>query len=246
MRVVARAVRIHLPLWGAVLVLLAGLLSAPSAEAATPPYVRIGTSVQGRGIYAYRLGPATATRTMVVIGQMHGNERVGVAVAWTLMSRPVPPGVQIWVITTMNPDGYAANRRTNAHGVDLNRNFPSTDWLRRGAGTSTYSGPAASSEPETKAVVAFLASLRPRTTVILHQPFGLVDCSGGDRSVAALLSRQTGLPLRSLGASGGNLTTWHRQRITGSTAVTLELPATVSSTLTLRTVAALDALAAAR
>ena len=94
--------------------------------------------------------------------------------------------------------------------------------------------------------MAFLARVKPRTTVILHQPFGLVDYSGGDRSVAALLARQTGLPLRSLRASGGNLTTWHRQRIGGSTAVTLELPAIVRSTLTLRTVAALDALAAAR
>jgi protein MpaA len=243
-----RALQTHLPLWGALVALVLGLLSLPAgrAQAATPPYERIGTSAQGRGIYAYRLGPATATRKMVVIGQMHGNERVGVAVAWTLMSRPVPPGVQLWVISTMNPDGYAANRRTNAHGVDLNRNFPSTDWRRRGAGTTTYSGPAAASEPETKAVVAFLARIKPRTTVILHQPFGLVDYSGGDRSVAALLARQTGLPLRSLGASGGNLTTWHMQRIGGSTAVTLELPATVRSTLTLRTVAALDALAAAR
>ncbi|HEY5183629.1 MAG TPA: DUF2817 domain-containing protein [Actinomycetes bacterium] len=243
-----RARRIQLPLWGALLMLVVGLLGIPAgpARAATPPYERIGTSAQGRGIYAYRLGPVTATRKMVVIGQMHGNERVGVAVAWTLMSRPVPPGVQLWVITTMNPDGYAANRRTNARGVDLNRNFPSTDWRRRGAGTTTYSGPTAGSEPETKALVAFLARIKPRTTVILHQPFGLVDYSGGDRSVAVLLGRQTGLTVRSLGASGGNLTTWHMQRLGGTTAVTLELPATVRSALTLRTVAALDALAAAR
>lgn len=29
----------------------------------------------------------------------------------------------MWTIRTLNPDGVAARRRGNAHGVDLNRNF---------------------------------------------------------------------------------------------------------------------------
>jgi hypothetical protein len=33
-------------------------------------------------------------------------------------------GTQLWVIPTVDPDGQRARTRKNAHGVDLNRNFP--------------------------------------------------------------------------------------------------------------------------
>lgn len=36
----------------------------------------------------------------------------------------VPRGIDLWVLDDLNPDGAAADTRQNAHGVDLNRNFP--------------------------------------------------------------------------------------------------------------------------
>ena len=33
-------------------------------------------------------------------------------------------GVDLWLVPVYNPDGLAAHNRRNAHGVDLNRNYP--------------------------------------------------------------------------------------------------------------------------
>ena len=84
----------------------------------------LGHSVDGRPIVAYELGDSSASRKVLVVGCVHGNEPGGVAIANRLVRLPPPPGVDLWVVPTFNPDGEAANTRGNAHRVDLNRNFP--------------------------------------------------------------------------------------------------------------------------
>ena len=59
-----------------------------------------------------------------MIGVIHGDEDAGSAILDDLRSEPVPDGVELWVVDSMNPDGQAAQVRQNANGVDLNRNFP--------------------------------------------------------------------------------------------------------------------------
>ncbi|MEZ5112611.1 MAG: M14 family zinc carboxypeptidase [Nocardioidaceae bacterium] len=50
---------------------------------------------------------------------------------------------------------------------NLNRNFP-TDWGRSYG--QTYSGPRPASEPETRALMAFLDEVNPQYLVSFHQP----------------------------------------------------------------------------
>ncbi|PHX60295.1 MAG: hypothetical protein CK552_06565, partial [Actinobacteria bacterium] len=99
----------------------------------------IGTSVQGRAITATRYGSKLATTRVVVVGQMHGNERAGRRVIYEIARRlgggnELPADSAIWLISSVNPDGAAANTRVTAAGVDLNRNFPK-DWLQQGLGS---------------------------------------------------------------------------------------------------------------
>ncbi len=216
----------------AVALLSTAALAAP-AEAAEvhEETVRIGTSVEGRPIVAVHRWTDGATSTAVVIGSMHGDERAGMRVVRRLRTAALPAGLDLWLLRTVNPDGTAADRRTNAHGVDLNRNFP-RHWQQADAGTNTWSGPAAASEPETRAVQAFLREVQPRTTLVLHQPlFGVDSYRAKSMTLVRRLSAATGLPIRYFGCSGGchgTLTDWHNARLHGR-AVTVEFGESASA-----------------
>jgi hypothetical protein len=190
----------------------------------------VGTSVGGRDIVAVHRWIDGATRTSLVIGSIHGDERAGTRVVRRLQSAPLPPGVDLWLVPTANPDGAAAGRRTNAHGVDLNRNFP-RHWVSAGAGTATWSGPAPASEPETQAVQSLLRRVQPRTVVVLHQPlFGVDSYDAKSMTLVRRLARELDLPVRSFDCGGrchGTLTDWHNARLPGR-AVTVELARTAS------------------
>jgi predicted deacylase len=167
---------------------------------------------------------------MLVIGSMHGDERAGMRVVRRLRAAVLPAGVDLWTIRTMNPDGTAADRRTNADGVDLNRNFPRY-WLRSGAGTTKWSGPRAASEPETRAMMRFLRRVHPRTVLSFHQPLHAVDSyRAKSMTLVRRLSRATGLPVRPLDCGDGchgTLTDWHNTTLPGR-AVTVELGTTAT------------------
>jgi murein peptide amidase A len=214
-------------------VLVLGVTSTAPAAAADvhESSVRIGTSVQGRAIVAVHRWADAATRTVLVVGSMHGDERAGMRVVRRLRTAALPAGVDLWLVRTMNPDGTAADRRTNADGVDLNRNFPRY-WRPAGAGTSTWSGPAAASEPETRALMTFLRTVNPRTTLVFHQPLDGVDSyRAKSMTLVRRLSRELDLPVRSFDCRGGchgTLTDWHNTHLAGR-AVTVELGPRVSS-----------------
>ena len=105
-----------------------------------------------------RVGPADAARKVLVVGSIHGNEGAGIAVTKALRKATPPAGVQLLLIDRANPDGSAAGTRSNARGVDLNRNFP---WRWRHLGGVYYSGPRPASEPETRALRQWLAEAFP-------------------------------------------------------------------------------------
>jgi murein peptide amidase A len=183
----------------------------------------LGHSVEGREIRATRVGAADAPVTVLVVGDVHGNEPAGEAIVRALRRERVD-GVQFWLIRTGNPDGRARDTRQNAHGVDLNRNFPYR-WAKGARGTY-YPGPRAGSEPETKALTRFIRRVRPQLGIYYHQHMGItVRARNADMKVQRDYARRTGLPLRSLPNYHGTAIGWQNNLVKGGTAFVVELKA---------------------
>uniref|UniRef100_A0A0B6YSD7 Peptidase M14 domain-containing protein n=1 Tax=Arion vulgaris TaxID=1028688 RepID=A0A0B6YSD7_9EUPU len=131
----------------------------------------IGTSVQGRKLLVIQISDKVNQREVgeprfKYIANMHGNEPVGREILlylaqYLLYNYGIDPAVtslvdntDIHLMPSMNPDGfersaegdcYSVSGRTNANGVDLNRNFPDQ--------FSTNTGPI---QQETIAVINWL------------------------------------------------------------------------------------------
>jgi murein peptide amidase A len=205
------------------------LVAAQGADAPQVTKFSIGTSVKGRSITVVHRAYPGATKKIVVIGSIHGDERAGLRVAHDLLGRSLPRNVDLWVFRTVNPDGVAADRRTNADGVDLNRNFPYR-WRSINRGTSQWSGPGALSEPESQALRAFVLKLDPTLIVVFHQPLFGVGAQDSTLPVVRALAKGMGLPVRDFhctGACYGSFTSWVNNR-TNSLAVTVEFGHTAS------------------
>jgi protein MpaA len=187
---------------------------------------KIGESVEGRAIMAYRLGEQ-GRPPVVLISTMHGNEPDTRRILTALRDgRPIV-GVDLWVVPTYNPDGLAAGTRKNAHGVDLNRNFPYR-WTDLDG--NYESGPKPKSEPETRAMVRFLKRVEPRRIISFHQPLYGVDTDTKNKKFARKVARTLQLPRKTFDCGGvchGTMTGWYNHKFDGA-ALTVEYGASPS------------------
>jgi protein MpaA len=196
----------------------------PATKAAPARTFVLGRSVDGRRISALVLGDPRAPHPALLVGVIHGSETAGIAVVNQLRGWRPPSGAALWLVPDLNPDGVAAGTRQNAHGVDLNRNFPYR-WRPLGPpGSQQYAGPRPLSEPESRIARALILRLRPRLTIWLHQPLGVTDQSGGNVRIERRFASLSGLPLRRLTRYPGSVATWQDVRVRGGTAFVVELP----------------------
>ena len=186
---------------------LGALAAAGGGECLT-----IGTTHRGRPIRVARIPSTGAPRRgagppdrVLVCAGIHGLEYIGCVSALALLERLAAADgplarlrerAEVWVIASLNPDGYARaweiegegpldDLRTNARGVDLNRNYPLPapqrpvtfnlgGWRTGSAvpGNAFYRGAHPLSEPETAALAALHAEQRFAASANLHSTWG--------------------------------------------------------------------------
>lgn len=102
--------------------------------------VQFGTSVQGRPLYFMKISDNVGVQEnepeLRYVSSIHGDEVVGYHLLIELIKlltteynttqriTDIVNNTEIWICPMMNPDGYSLQRRFNANGIDLNRNFP--------------------------------------------------------------------------------------------------------------------------
>lgn len=193
-------------------------------------------SVEGQPIlwrdYRSQLPRGNAQR-ILLIGGMHGDEFSSISVVFKWMQQLEHDRFQpfYWrVIPCLDPDGTlrVPETRTNARGVDLNRNFPTPDWeqtalpyweRRTRRDPRRYPGPQPLSEPETRWLVRHIERFRPHAIVSVHAPYGVLDYDG-PRAPPQKLGF---LKLHLLGAYPGSLGNYAGVYL-GVPVITLELP----------------------
>ena len=179
----------------------------------------LGKSVRGRAITAWHLDNRPIGKrkgpTVVLIATMHGNEGAPRQILQSLRAARVIHGLDLWVVPVYNPDGLAAHSRRNAHGVDLNRNYP-YHWADLDG--SYESGPRPGSEPETRAMMRFLGGLRPDYVLSFHQPLHGVDTDNKRPAFSRRVAHHLGLPATTLDCGGvchGTMTGWFNRHFKG-------------------------------
>jgi len=142
-------------------------------------WTQFALSVEGRPLVSTTIGRGSL-RILLIAG-IHGNEVEGLqaidGILEDLHDGHAARLATIRVIRDNNPDGTAAGRRTSANRVDLNRNWPASNYRARSS-----SGPSPLSEPETRAVAAQIEAFNPDLVIVFHSissgPFVNYDGDG--------------------------------------------------------------------
>lgn len=184
-----------------------------------------GRSVEQRPLVIKEFPPLEERQPLgrvLVMGGIHGDEYSSVSLMfrWLEKLNQHHSGLFHWqIVPLMNPDGLLRKpkaTRQNSNGVDLNRNFHTSDWYelalqywekRTYRNPRRYPGPQANSEPETRWFIERIKDFKPDAIVAVHAPHHLVDFDGPQNppiKLGKLQLRRLGTYPGSLGNYGGS------------------------------------------
>ena len=171
--------------------------------------------------------------TLLVFAGIHGEEaETTFALSRALRHLPQLPQ-HCAVVLAANPDGLIRGTRGNLHGVDLNRNFPTSSWqsdpvayrstLDDERDVELSPGTRPGSEPEVAALVDLIHELRPKAAIALHAPLACID-EENRSPLGQWLAERTGLPhVNGVGyPTPGSFGSWGAE--TGLQVITYEFP----------------------
>jgi protein MpaA len=181
-------------------------LPSPSVVPLTQ-YRIIGTSVRGRPLLCTVLGEGQDVA--FILATIHGDESAGTSLVRGLaehlqQNQELLRGRKVLLLPIANPDGMAMRTRSNAHGVDLNRNFRTANRI-----DSPEFGLRALSEPEAQAIEGVIREYAPARIVSIHQRAydnpACIDYDGPASLLASRMAQYCDLPVQKLGAKPGSL-----------------------------------------
>ena len=153
----------------------------------------IGETIEGKSLEVYRFGSGPTVR--MIIGAIHGGYESNTATLVYLLRDDlkagritVPEEITLYLLPVFNADGFydylnLPAGRSNARGVDLNRNWDSywqANWDRTGCFNylQLTAGDAPFSEPETQALRDFLLNNHVDALISYHSAMSAIFAGG--------------------------------------------------------------------
>lgn len=143
-------------------------------------------------VFGEENSPAAQNTTLIMCG-VHGDEITPVKFCWDLMrelkSNHSFTDKLVVVAPLVTPDSFFKPKptRTNAAGIDVNRNFPTADWRAEAHkrwktvhknDKRKFPGHSAASEQETIFQMNLIKRYKPNKVITVHAPLTLLDYDG--------------------------------------------------------------------
>jgi len=156
-------------------------------------------SEKGNNIYVLELG--TGGNTTLIFGAFHGDEQTGfhlvTQLAETLEAKPelMNKNARVILVPVLNPDGMLMRTRTNANGVDINRNFPTQNWSAEYSKKRYFPGSKPASEKETRVAMKMIEQYQPDKIISIHDDLRMNNINGPARQLGELLEKYNKYPV---------------------------------------------------
>lgn len=136
-------------------------------------------------------------KTILIIGVVHGDEPQGKFLIENYLKDYPKSKNRMLFIPCLNPDGLEFETRANANEIDINRNFPTKNWVREPFASEYFGGEEAASEAETKFLVEIIDEYKPDVIFTIHAPYKVVNFDGPAQEIAQEISKIIGYPVQS-------------------------------------------------